>query len=78
MKRWMTEHNGQTVTTDQHDKRSGSTWSPGARTINTERSTYVLLDESRRDYAGMRVVSSDADSLTVEDDWHRITYTIVK
>lgn len=76
MKRWMMEHDGQRVLTEQTDKRTEQVWSPGDRKINAERSTYVTLDGSRRDYAGMRVVSSDADSLTVEDDWHRITYTI--
>ena len=74
LKKWMMEHNGQTVSTLQTDKHNGRTWQPGARMVDATRATYVTLDGSRRDYAGMRVQHNTAHTLTVSDDWHVITY----
>lgn len=74
LKTWMTERNGQTVSTLQTDKRTGRTWQPGARMVDATRATYVTLDGSRRDYAGLRVQHSTAHTLTVSDNWHVITY----
>lgn len=77
MKRWMTEHHGQTILTFQTDKNTMRAWNPGARTVDA-RATFVLLDESRRYYAGMKTIASDADSLMIEDDWHVIHYIVAK
>ena len=35
-------------------------WSPGLRAVDTSRASYVLLDGSRRDYAGMRCIKATA------------------
>ena len=74
LKKWMAERNGQTVSTLQTDKRTGGTWQPGARMVDATRATYVTLDGSRRDYAGMRVLNCTEHAITVADDWHVITY----
>lgn len=77
MKRWMTDRHGKIVTTVQTDKRTGSDWAPGARTVDASRATYVLLDGSRRDYKGMKTVYMDETTLTVEDEFHRVEYRLV-
>lgn len=75
MKEWMKAHHGKAVHTCQRDKRTGLTWTPGPRTVDASRATYVTLNGSRRDYAGMKVLEKTATRLTVADDWHHITYT---
>lgn len=77
-KRWMQEHHGATVETVQLDTKRGTTWEPGPRVIDAEtRASYVLLDGSRRDYAGMKVERSTDDSIVVSDDWHHIRYSVI-
>ena len=75
MKAWMKDHHGKRVHTQQRDKLTGRVWTPGPRTVDASRATYVTLGGSRRDYRGMKVVEKTADRLTVEDEAHRITYT---
>ena len=75
MKAWMESHHGERVYTHQRDKRTGTIWEPGPRTVDATRATYVTLDGSRRDYAGMKVIEKTTGQLIVADDWHHITYT---
>lgn len=74
MKAWMQARNGLYVQTLQVDNRTSVMWAPGARIVHSRPSTYVQLDGSRRDYAGMRVIAVTATALIVADDWHTIAY----
>ena len=74
MKQWMQNHNGQEISTLQSNNDGSNAWMPGYRTVDTSRASYVSLGDSRRDYAGMRVVAVTDDVLTVADDWQTITY----
>lgn len=75
IKRWFSSHNGDRVTTFQIDglRDSFNVWSPGDRVVEAK-STYVLLDGSRADYAG-KVIASNADTLILWDGWHLRAYT---
>lgn len=75
MKAWMQSCHGKRVHTQQRDKHNGRVWTPGPRAVDATRATYVTLNGSRRDYRGMKVIEKTAEQLTVEDGWHRITYT---
>lgn len=74
MKAWMQERHGRFVQTVQVDNRTSSMWAPGARIVHARASTYVELDGSRREYAGMRVLAVTATTLIVADNWHTIAY----
>ncbi len=76
MKAWMQKHDGDTVETFQYDQSLGKVWRPGPRAVDAStRSTYVALNGSRRDYAGMHHLGSNSDTLIVGDDMHIIIYT---
>ena len=80
MKNWMLAQHGRKVETYQSKRPVGSTsmWAPGPRTVDAKSfATYVLLDGSRRDYKGMRIVKVEEDRITVEDTHHIITYVAV-
>lgn len=73
MRAWFESHNGKPVNTLQlivwgidTDTPRPSFWQPGARTVDTSRATYVTLDGSRRDFAGMSVVHASPDTLIVQ------------
>jgi len=75
MKAWFHSHDGDTVRTLQIDvRRDGALWAPGPRVVSAGAS-FVNFDGSRRDYAGMRVLGADEQTLVVSDDWHSIIYT---
>lgn len=76
MRAWMERHNGRKVTTVQVDQRTGSAWAPTGRTIHATRAGSVRLDDSTRDYAGMRVQHTTTECLIVSDDWHTIAYLV--
>lgn len=73
MREWLTSHDGMRVHTIQGNVRS--VWAPMDRTVDASRATYVRLEGSRRDYAGMSVkhhtesvlvtVDSSSDTLCV-------------
>ena len=54
---WFEMHAGGTVDTVQWTPNGGM-WIPTARTVNTDRKTYVTLNDSRRDYSDLRVFHS--------------------
>jgi len=68
MRSWMTEHDGETVETLQLPlKPPLSAWAPGPRVISAA-ATYVEFDDSRRYYAGMRVLGTSPSVLAVADE----------
>lgn len=66
LKKYMLENSGDTVQTLQavvhlsgaDPVRISNLWAPPSRKVDTSRSTYVLLDGSRRDYSGMVTLCS--------------------
>lgn len=76
MRAWMQAREGSTVETFQYSHLNGSVWQPGARRIAAGRATYVTLSGSRRDYAGLRTLGSNSETLIVADDTHIIVYTL--
>lgn len=76
MRAWMESHNGQTVDTVQITNRTGDSWTPIERKIEATRAGKVLLNDSARDYKGMRVLSATDSVLIVADDWHTIAYIV--
>lgn len=80
-RKWFTENDGKVVWTLQagvSDKGVlHSAWSPGSRVVDASRSSYVRLDGSVRDYAGLRVIGSDNQILVAECDWGSGTQTVV-
>lgn len=76
MRRWFEERNGQRVDTIQFDMVGGGLWTPLLREIDASRSSFVRLDGSYREYAGMRVVARSDTALIVHNDWHVIGYVL--
>jgi hypothetical protein len=64
MRAWMQAHEGGYVDTLQVGYKQRA-WNPGMRRVSVVRPSYVMLDESRRDYAGMVVVASSPNALIV-------------
>lgn len=62
LKSWMKSNDGANcVTTLQAAVKDGKVtqlWAPGPRKVDASRSTYVRLDNSRRDYAGMKCIKA--------------------
>ena len=81
-KGWLEAHNGQKVDTLQAsfpDNTSIPTmpWAPANRVITT-RATFVLFNDSRRDYKGVKVLASDDNIIVVTDGeqvWAHTTNT---
>lgn len=69
MRKWFEHRNGKKVATIQvtvtEDGGLCDAWAPGARTVDA-RASYVLLDESRRDYSPGKVLHSTEDTLIME------------
>lgn len=67
LKVWMTRHQGALVETAQLTVTDTGmlvrVWAPGARAVKAG-ATFVRLDDSRRDYAGMHAEHSTADVWT--------------
>ena len=63
-RRWMESHDGAQVNTLQAGRHP---WAPGAREVDASRATYVKMDGSRRDYAGLRVISASESALFAFD-----------
>jgi hypothetical protein len=76
LKRWMRERHGDVIETFQINIRLVGTapayvngmWTPGFRQVDA-RETFVLLGVSRRDYAGMITLASDADFWLGQAAW---------
>lgn len=70
---WFTSHDGAQVRTLQataHETGAVTgAWAPGARTVNASRAGSVRLDGSAREYAGLRVVASSAETLIAVTAW---------
>lgn len=66
LKAFMREHHGEFLHTIQASERSGI-WAPMTRIAHAF-STYVTLGTSRRDYAGMHVLSTLEDRVIVCND----------
>ncbi len=76
LRSWMEARHGREVDTFQFDRRAGSVWRPGLRTLDASRATYFTLGGSRRDYAGMSVLAAACDGVAVasSDGWHICLY----
>lgn len=64
MRAWFAGRGGHVIDTVQIDGRDGSYrsgWTPGRRTLNEVRASYVKMDGSRADYAGTRVLAATED-----------------
>lgn len=71
----MQQHHGKRVYTQQRNVITGDLWEPGPRAVDATRATYVMLNGSRRDYQGMKIVEKTEDQLIVADRAHYIIYT---
>lgn len=76
MAAWFKARNGGAVDTLQV-KRSGAPWLPGPRKVDASRASFVLLDGSRRDYAGTRVLGADDTTLVVHADPDGFDHVVV-
>lgn len=75
MRAWMQAHDGESVHTVQVTNHNGQVWAPLSRTVDAHtRAGSVILGDSNRDYAGMRVLSAAPHLLIVADDWHTVAY----
>jgi len=75
MKQWFQDRNGKCVHTVQVDKTNNKIWTPVNRKIDSAKfASKVLLNDSARDYAGMRVIGTSHNCLIVADNWHIIAY----
>ena len=54
----------------------GRLWAPLFREVTARRATFVEIGGSRRDYAGMAVLASDATTLTVASVGEVILYRV--
>ena len=72
MKEWFYGKGGCGITTVQVNGMG--VWAPTGRTASTRAASYVTLDGSRRDYAGLRVVHADANLLIVDGERETIAY----
>lgn len=73
MKAWFEKRHGQSVNTLQLNFMG--TWAPQDRVIDSHHGTFVNLGGSRRDFAGLRVIHADGDTLMVEGRNEVIFYT---
>jgi hypothetical protein len=77
LKGWMRMHHGEQVCTLQVNLDGTAPWCPGPRTVDAySRASYLLLDGSRRDYAGTRVVSASAHGVIVVTDSQAVAYVL--
>lgn len=76
MRAWMEAHNGLSVDTVQLTNETGNCWTPIDRKIEATRAGKVLLNDSARDYKGMRVLSATDSVLIVENDTQTIAYIV--
>lgn len=66
MRDWFRAHHTNLVETLQLGRLG--VWRPGERRVDASRASFVRMDDSRRDYAGLRVVRLSDDALLVADD----------
>lgn len=73
VRKWFEAHDGDTVWTLQAQVAPqgvlSNVWLPGPRTVDASHATFVLLDGSKRDYSGFRVVAADDEVLIAETKW---------
>lgn len=72
MRDWFYGKGGLGVTTVQVNGMG--VWAPTGRTVSTKAKTYVTLDGSRRDYAGLKVIHADERVLIVDGKHETIAY----
>lgn len=72
MRDWFYGKGGLGVTTLQVNGLGA--WAPTGRTVSTKAKTYVTLDGSRRDYAGLKVIHADERVLIVDGKDETIAY----
>ena len=76
MAAWFKARHGQAVETFQWNNDGGKPWAPGARTVSATRAGSVSLNNSQRDYAGMRVIGASESALLVRDGWQTVLYIV--
>lgn len=77
LKAWMTAHHGQHVTTLQVCDDGTGAWAPIGRRIDAHSAAgAVFLADSRRDYAGSRVVATTDRSIAVAFPFQLAIYAI--
>lgn len=75
MRDWFRAHHTNLVETLQLGRLG--VWRPGERRVDASRASFILMGESRRDYAGLRVVLSSDDALLVAGGGEVILYVAV-
>jgi hypothetical protein len=66
MRDWFRAHHTNLVETLQLGRFG--VWRPGVRRVDASRASFVCMDDSRRDYAGLRVVRLSDEALLVAND----------
>jgi hypothetical protein len=73
---WMRAHDGAQVLTLQVGTDGRGAWAPGPRTVDASRASFVMLDGSRRDYAGCRVIATGPHGITVDAGAQVMAYAL--
>jgi len=77
LRAWCQDHDGAIIDTVQVGY-GGWLWAPLARKLDATRPSFLTLDGSRREYAGMRVVAVTSDAILTASGEETILYAAQK